>query len=371
MTPALRRLKKKVLKQKSLARSWLAFAAVTGLVCWAHWWGLQRLSLPVSTVQATGVAAFRSVGFVVERASAAQPKLTPRKAAVKPALPAVREVAPVVEASAVLGAVPVAAASALAPAVPFDASDAAMPELHSDAAHDETPLAPALPPVEPIAESTAAGAHPVVVPESVRLRYQVQSSKLPFGVQGDLRWQRQGDVYEAQLALRLLGMDRTQGSRGRVTEQGLMPLRFSDKYRSEVAAHFEWDAGVVRFSANTPDVALQPGAQDRLGVMVQLAALVGADSAAYPPGSSISLQVVGPRAAETWVFAVQGLETLDLPGGRLEGFKLMRQAHGPYDQQVELWLAPALAYLPARIRITQSNGEFVDQLWAGSEPHGS
>jgi hypothetical protein len=356
----------------SRARSWLAFAAVTGLVCWAHWWGLQRLSLPVSTAQATGVARFWSVGFVVERASAAKPnpKLTPRKAAVKPVAlpePAVREVAPVVETSAV----PVAAAAALAPAAPVVASDAEMPASHSDAAHDETPVAPVLPPVEPIAEPTAAGAHPVVVPESVRLRYQVQSSKLPFGVQGDLQWQRQGDVYEAQLALRLLGMDRTQGSRGRVTEQGLMPLRFSDKYRSEVAAHFEWDAGVVRFSANTPDVALQPGAQDRLGVMVQLAALVGADSAAYPPGSSISLQVVGPRAAETWVFAVQGLETLDLPGGRLEGFKLMRQAHGPYDQQVELWLAPALAYLPARIRITQSNGEFVDQLWAGSEPHGS
>ena len=43
--------------------------------------------------------------------------------------------------------------------------------------------------------------------------------------------------------------------------------------------------------------------------------------------------------------------------------KLTRNPRREYDQKVEIWLAPALAYLPARIRMTQANGDFVDQQW--------
>jgi hypothetical protein len=31
-------------------------------------------------------------------------------------------------------------------------------------------------------------------------------------------------------------------------------------------------------------------------------------------------------------------------------------------------LAPALGYLPARIRITEANGDYVDQQWLATEP---
>jgi hypothetical protein len=33
---------------------------------------------------------------------------------------------------------------------------------------------------------------------------------------------------------------------------------------------------------------------------------------------------------------------------------------------VEIWLAPALGYLPVRIRLTQDNGDYVDQQWRSS-----
>jgi hypothetical protein len=32
----------------------------------------------------------------------------------------------------------------------------------------------------------------------------------------------------------------------------------------------------------------------------------------------------------------------------------------PFDDTVELWLAPSMGYLPVRIRITQPNGDFAD-----------
>ena len=38
-----------------------------------------------------------------------------------------------------------------------------------------------------------------------------------------------------------------------------------------------------------------------------------------------------------------------------------------FDQKVEIWLAPQLAYLPARTRITDANGDFVDQQWKSTE----
>ena len=41
--------------------------------------------------------------------------------------------------------------------------------------------------------------------------------------------------------------------------------------------------------------------------------------------------------------------------------KLTRKPRREYDQKVEIWYAPALGYLPVRNRITQQNGDFIDQ----------
>jgi hypothetical protein len=75
------------------------------------------------------------------------------------------------------------------------------------------------------------------------------------------------------------------------------------------------------------------------------------------------MQAVGTRTAEPWLFTVEAQEKLYLPGGTLDTLKLARQPRREYDQKVEIWLAPALSYLPARIRITQTNGDFIDQQW--------
>jgi hypothetical protein len=61
-------------------------------------------------------------------------------------------------------------------------------------------------------------------------------------------------------------------------------------------------------------------------------------------------------------------ETLILPGGQQATLKLIRNPRQEFDQTVELWLAPALGYLPARLRITEPNGDFVDQKWLATGP---
>jgi hypothetical protein len=59
---------------------------------------------------------------------------------------------------------------------------------------------------------------------------------------------------------------------------------------------------------------------------------------------------------------VDNEETLNLPYGDLPSVKLLRTPRRDFDQRIELWLAPSLGYLPVRLRITNANGDFVDQL---------
>lgn len=198
---------------------------------------------------------------------------------------------------------------------------------------------------------------------SVRLNYVVKTSKFPFPLSGELLWRNQGAEYNARLRYSVLGQTRMQTSQGRITQTGLAPERFADKYRSEVAAHFNYVQSKVTFSANTPDAELLPGAQDRLSVLVQLGALVASAPERYMPGTTVSLQTVGSRAADVWLFTVIQSEMLDLPGGSVEGLRLERNPRQPYDQKVEVWLSPQLGYLPARVRITETNGDSIDQQW--------
>ncbi len=203
------------------------------------------------------------------------------------------------------------------------------------------------------------------VPASARLKYRVlgEFRGLPQTATAELHWQHDGHGYEARLSVGVLLRSRVQTSRGSIGQDGLMPERFSDKSGSERAAHFVrapgGQTGQVIFSANTPGVALSAGAQDRLSVLLQLAALLAGEPARYSGG--VTLQVVGARESDIWVFKVEGSETLELPYGRLASLKLTRSPRREYEQKVEVWLGTEMGYLPVRVRITEPNGNFLDQ----------
>lgn len=229
---------------------------------------------------------------------------------------------------------------------------------------------PVPPPAVPAAE-TPAPAPATVVPGSLRIKYNLfgEVRQLPYTANAELLWAHDGESYDAQLEISALFLgSRRQTSRGQLTPQGLKPKRFGDKVRSEVAAHFEYDKGKVIFSANTPEAALQPGAQDQLSIFVQIASLIAAEPQRYPSGTAIEMQAVGPRESDVWRFVVDGPEHLNLPGGEQDTLKITRPRRQPSDLMVELWLAPTLGYLPVRIKLTQDNGDFIDQQWRSSAP---
>ena len=264
------------------------------------------------------------------------------------------------------------------PAEKLPDADTAAPALAEFAAPASTaetvqpPLAeqPAIPAAPPSAPATAQADAPAPirpaldVPASVNLKFSVsgQQGAVPLqGVMGELTWSQDGHAYDARLTLRFLFKTlRTQHSSGAIGPTGIEPTRFSDTRKTEVASHFGRDQGQIVFSNNAPAVALMSGAQDRLSVMLQLGALLAGDPARYQADGAIAVQTVGPRDADIWIFKIGNEEALELPTGELVARKLTRNPRMPFDDTVELWLAPSFGYLPVRIRITQPNGDFAD-----------
>jgi hypothetical protein len=245
-----------------------------------------------------------------------------------------------------------------------NAATASAPEPKAEPATEQAAIPLAQAPAEP-SPSTGAPAPPLPparAPGSTQLTYDVSGSIRGVGytAQGTLDWTVNDGRYDARMSVRmpLIG-SRVQTSTGRLGPAGLQPERFADKARSERAAHFEPEQQRIRFSNNAPEAALQPGAQDRLSVFLQLASRFNA--APQPAGQVIELQVAGTGDADVWRFLVGEETMLNLPAGELRTRRLVREAPGPRDTQVEMWLAPALDHLPVRIRLTQASGDQVDQ----------
>ena len=320
----------------------------------------------VSQAESPRAFSTRSIALEPSRLTAPPSPLT--TAATTPARrrPAVPQ--PTRQAGFQQSAAPADIVAAVQPALPVIEEEAVSTRAEDATTQDEAPSS---------ADSVAQAPHPLReyaalasvdrLPASVQMKYQVEANKFPYSLSAEMLWQQDGSRYSARLAFNAFGQARVQTSRGQIGARGLEPIRFSDKYRSEVAAHFNREKGKVTFSANTPDVPLLAGAQDRLSIMIQLASMVASAPNRYPPATTISIQTIGPRDADTWLFTVGETETLSLPGGPQETLKLVRNPRQEFDQKVEIWLAPALDYLPARVRITEPNGDFIDQKWLSTE----
>jgi hypothetical protein len=205
---------------------------------------------------------------------------------------------------------------------------------------------------------------PVQPPPSIRLMYQVTGriKGINYNAAGSLEWENEGTRYSAYLAVRaFLAGSRGQTSVGALGTAGLVPERFTDRSRKERSAEFDPVQRRIRFSNNAPEADWLPGGQDRLSAFMQIASLLQARPEAYPQGSSISLQVAGPGDAELWNFEIGPEEMLTLPAGDLRARMITRTPRKAFDTRTELWLAPDLHHLPVRIRITQANGDHIEQ----------
>ena len=226
----------------------------------------------------------------------------------------------------------------------------------------------AAPVVAAPADTTAAqpSVVPHLYPAPVRLQYDLsgKASGFPYSANAELWWMTDGKTYEARTVIShfLLGTS-TRTSTGKITAQGLEPVRFTDKYRNEVVVRFDRDKNKAIFNTDMPEAPLLPGAQDQASVFWQAASTVAAAPNRYPVGSTLTYQTIGPRTVEIWTFTVGATEKLDLPGGEVSALRLWREAAHENDAKGEVWLAPSMNYLPVRIRLTKGSDEMIDQKW--------
>ena len=231
------------------------------------------------------------------------------------------------------------------------------------AASDLAKPAPAALDAPPGSTGTAAPLPPAQLPPSARLRYDVagQAKGFSYSASGQLDWSQDGSTYEARMEVSafLVGSI-VQTSTGRVSATGLAPDRFSDKRRKEKTTEFDRAAKRIRYNSNARVDPLLAGTQDRTSVSLQLGGLLKANPQ-YTEGQTLSLPVSGSSSTDTWHFDIGPETTLDLPAGPLLTRLLTRQPRREGDTKVQIWLAPTLENLPVRIRLSESNGDFIDQ----------
>jgi len=209
---------------------------------------------------------------------------------------------------------------------------------------------------------------------SAALHYEVQAQARGITLAGTARldWRQDGSHYEARLELAATGLRaRVQQSSGDIGPAGLVPERFSDRSRGEQATHFDRAGGRIVFSNNQPAAEWLPGTQDRLSVVLQLAMLAAAQPARFAPGTEVAIPTATTREAGDWIFRVLGEEDLQLAGGAVRALRLERLPRREYDQKVDLWLAPGLAYAPVRLRLTNPDGGWVDYRWSSTDRAGT
>ncbi|UUX97773.1 DUF3108 domain-containing protein [Aquabacterium sp. J223] len=198
-------------------------------------------------------------------------------------------------------------------------------------------------------------------------RWSVQLRRGGLAGEGELVWAPDQGGYALSLEGRVGPLPVLDWrSSGRLGPHGLAPERFVDKRRGRgaQAANFDAPQARITYSGQHPPQPLPAGAQDRLSVLLQLAAIVAADPALNRPGAQIDLWVSGARGdADLWRFVVEGPDRVPQAGGPVPALRLHREPRHGQDLRVQLWLAASGEHLPLRMALTPvAGGDALDLL---------
>jgi hypothetical protein len=267
---------------------------------------------------------------------------------------------------AVVPDVPASAASAVVAEAPVVPAPEPQPPPVPVPAPAPEPVAAAASAPEPAASAAAFD-----WPASTRVSYVLTGTwRGELHGAAQVEWVRVDTHYQVHLDVRI-GLPfaplftRRMTSDGRLTADGLVPERYDEEQRRLGGAP---RSATIRFE---PDALVMPdgqrrerwaGVQDQASQFVQLTYLFTLQPDLLTPGRAIEVPLALPRSVDRWVYDVVGPETLYTPFGAVDAVHLKprRVSRPGGDLTAEIWFAPALAYLPARIRIRQDAETWID-----------
>jgi hypothetical protein len=180
-------------------------------------------------------------------------------------------------------------------------------------------------------------------------------------------WRRAADHYKVKVEIGIsmlvtrvnLAVLTSEGTLG---DAGLVPVKMTEKRRgrTETATHFIAAEKKITFSASTASFPLQPGAQDKASIALQLAAIARGD-----PGQlkgEIAVQVAEDKDASVYRFVVVGPETIETRMGRMQTVHLSRPPlPGSYSSRLDIWLSPEHDWYPVQISNLEASGAVTTQ----------
>jgi len=201
-------------------------------------------------------------------------------------------------------------------------------------------------------------------PASALLTYKLDASAKGFKINAEstLEWQRNGGDYRVVNRGSFLFFSFVWESTGKVGSEGLQPARYQETRNKRVkAAEFDAASGRLKLPSGNEE-PLQPGTQDRMSVLLQLASMGRADNSAFADGKVVSFRVAGSSRSDNWRFRAAGRDKLSTPMGSIEAVHLIRERDHDDGQKIEVWLAPAHDWLPVRVLSNEADGDFLDQV---------
>lgn len=219
----------------------------------------------------------------------------------------------------------------------------------------------------------AADAHPSVKrpfnpPPSADLAYVIKARHSGVTLDGSalVKWQAAAGKYQVNVEARamLLGKIQASTSEGAIDAYGLAPVTATEKRfrKSATTVAFNRDAGTLSFSASQETYPLKGGEQDRASITWQLVGNARAAAKKFMTGSSWPYFVAGRTDAHPWNFMVGKTEKITTPMGVIDAIKVARLLPtGSDEQQLDIWLAPALEWYPVKIRFAEEGGEVIEQ----------
>ena len=308
-----------------------------------------------SIVESPGDAYIATIdaGLEASTAPASQPAPSPR-----PARPrAHRRIAAVAPEPLMDLMSPEAAAASIDRALP-------LPQIESMASASPLPVPETIALAQPAVplQAPQAAKFPVdALPAELSVSYDLTSSFADG--RAVYNWTREGESYtitgEAQavgfFTLFLEGRV-LQESRGKVTSEGLRPESFVERKPGTATEglEFDWAGGKVTFDRHNEKKteALTDNTVDWLSMIFQLAAVP-------PSGADYDLRVLTQRKYYNFHLKVLGVETIEIPLGRVNALHLRHVDDRDASEVVDVWLGVDQHYLPVKLRYPVARNRLV------------
>lgn len=214
-------------------------------------------------------------------------------------------------------------------------------------------------------------------PPDTRLSYKLGGQyRGELHGKAQVQWQREGvgtasavvagvplrERYQVKIDVNvgfLVGFSMT--SQGKVTDAGLLPEAYEEALPGSKRGVVIRENSIVLLDKR--EVSKPAGVQDSASQFVELSRQFATGRAALEVGKTVSFSMARPGGVDAWIYDIKEAETLNLGKlGNVPAFHLVPRplatARGTIT--MEIWYAPALQYLPVRIKLNVNPSTFLD-----------